>query len=227
MIVIRILTGMDEWVVYRRVKIHPFLLRSISENNSIPPNYPCRPVARICGTSSVSIPFLFKVTYHIYDYMIMPKGDKTLWLCHGLCRMDNVQYFLMLVEFGRDPVLLHAGLIRCFLRPCSTEQQTFSAKLDIYVDSFLLKNDKYQYSWAERCAHALYYHWLKQIHNYLSVWHFSLGMTYLKCRYGHVKCEMMLFIIMMEIGKMNGAIQVLEWAIGLNTDMLWWIRSLA
>ena len=67
---------MDEWVVYRRVKIHPFLLRSISENNSIPPNYPCRPVARICGTSSVSIPFLFKVTYHIYGYMITPKETK-------------------------------------------------------------------------------------------------------------------------------------------------------
>ena len=76
----------------------------------------------------------------------MPKGDKTVWLCHGLCKMGNVQYFLMIVEFGRDPVLLHAGFIRCFLGPCSTEQQTLSAKLDIYVDSFLLKNDKYQFS---------------------------------------------------------------------------------
>ena len=26
----------------------------------------------------------------------------------------NVQYFLMIVEFGRDPVLLHIGFIRCF-----------------------------------------------------------------------------------------------------------------
>ena len=55
--------------------------------------------------------------------------------------MENGQCTVLFDDCGiwACPSIVACRFYQVFLGPCSTEQETFSAKLDIYVDSFLLK----------------------------------------------------------------------------------------